>query len=77
MIISTGNRTDLSWSPIWSVIIQVINKIGPPCSESQICLITSMITDLYDTKFCYQLIITLTKFVIYKALFLKSKNKKF
>ena len=27
-------------------------------------------------KFCYQLIITLTKFVIYRALF-KSKHKKF
>ena len=26
-------------------------------------------TELDDTKFCYQLIITLTKIVIYKALF--------
>ena len=26
-------------------------------------------TELHDTKFCYQLIITLTKIVIYKALF--------
>ena len=34
-------------------------------------------TELDDTKFCYQLIITLTKFVIYKALFLKSKHKIF
>ena len=25
-IISNGNRTE--WSPIWSVIVQVINKIG-------------------------------------------------
>ena len=33
-------------------------------------------TELDDTKFCYQLIITLTKSVIFKAL-LKSKNKKF
>ena len=33
-------------------------------------------TELDDTKFCYQLIITLTKFVIYRALF-KSKHKKF
>ena len=31
---------------------------------------------LDDRKFCYQLIITLTKFVIYRALF-KSKHKKF
>ena len=38
-----GNRTD--WSPIRSVIIRVINKIGRPRSGSPICLITSMITD--------------------------------
>ena len=43
MIISNGNRTE--WSPIWSVIIRVINKIGWPRSGSPICLITSMITD--------------------------------
>ena len=41
--ISNGNRTE--WSPIRSVIIRVINKIGRPRSESPICLITSMITD--------------------------------
>ena len=40
---SNGNRTE--WSPIRSVIIQVINKIGRPRSGSPICLITSMITD--------------------------------
>ena len=45
MITSNGNRAELSWNPIWSVIIQVINKIGPPRSGSLICLITSMITD--------------------------------
>ena len=45
MIISNGNRTDLSWSPIWSVIIQVINKIGPPRSSSLMCLIMNMNTD--------------------------------
>ena len=33
------------WSPIRSVIIRVINKIGRPRSGSPICLITSMITD--------------------------------
>ena len=32
-------------SPIRSVIIRVINKIGRPRSESPICLITSIITD--------------------------------
>ena len=45
MITSNGNRAELSWNPIWSVIIQVINKIGPPRSGSLICLIMSMITD--------------------------------
>ena len=41
--ISNGNRTE--WSPIRSVIIRVISKIGRPRSGSPICLITSMITD--------------------------------
>ena len=40
--ISNGNRTE--WSPIRSVIIRVINKIGRPRSGSPICLITSVIT---------------------------------
>ena len=43
IIISNGNRTE--WSPIRSVIIRVINKIGRPHSESPICLITSMTRD--------------------------------
>ena len=41
--ISNGNRTE--WSPIRSVIIRMINKIGRPLSGSPIYLITSMITD--------------------------------
>ena len=41
--INNGNRTE--WSPIRSIIIRVINKIGRPRSGSPICLITSMITD--------------------------------
>ena len=41
--ISNGNRTE--WSPIRSVIIRVISKIGQPRSGSPICLITSMITN--------------------------------
>ena len=53
-MVSNGNRTE--WSPIRSVIIRVINKIGRPRSGSPICLITS-------------LIITLTKFVTYEAPF--------
>ena len=70
-----GNDNHTESSPVRSVIIGVINKIGPPRGASPICLITSMITDeteLDDTKFCYQLIITLTKlrkFAIYKAFF--------
>ena len=41
-MISNGNKTE--WSPIRSVIIPVINKIGRPRSGSPICLnITSMI----------------------------------
>ena len=37
-MISNSNRTE--WSPIQSVIIRVINKIGRPRSGSPICLIT-------------------------------------
>ena len=43
IIITNGNRTE--WSPIRSVIIRVIKKIGRPRSGSPICLIKSMITD--------------------------------
>ena len=43
MRISNGNRTDRS--PIRSVVIRVINKIGRPRGGSAISLITSMITD--------------------------------
>ena len=39
LLISNGNRTE--WSPIRSVIIRVINKIGRPHSGSPICLITN------------------------------------
>ena len=38
-----GTRTE--WSPIQSVIIRVINKIGQPRSRSLICLTTKMITE--------------------------------
>ena len=40
LVMLTGLR-----SPIRSVIIRVINKIGRPRSESPICLIKSIITD--------------------------------
>ena len=43
MPLCSGNRTE--WSPIRSLIIRVINKIGRPRSGSLICLIMSMITD--------------------------------
>ena len=42
-LINNGNS--IEWSPIGSVIIRVINKIGRPRSGSPICLITRMITD--------------------------------
>jgi len=42
-MINYGNRPE--WSPIRSVIIRVINKIGLPLRGRLICLITSMITD--------------------------------
>ena len=35
VMINNGNRTE--WSPIRSVIIRVINKIGPPRSGSPTC----------------------------------------
>ena len=60
------------WSPIRSVILRVINKIRRLLSGSPICLITSMIiTDQIGRREVLLpiLIITLTKFVIYKALF--------
>ena len=40
IIINNGKRTE--WSPIWSVIIWAINKIGRPHSGSPICLITGI-----------------------------------
>ena len=40
---NNGNLTE--WSPIWSVIIRMINKMVRPRSGSPIFLITSMITD--------------------------------
>ena len=43
LAVNNGNRTE--WSPIRSVIIRVINKIGRPHSGSPICLVTSMITN--------------------------------
>ena len=51
------NRTE--WSPIQSVIIQVITK-----SRESDLFITSMIiqTEVNDTKSCYQLIIKITIF---------------
>ena len=42
LAICNGNRTE--WSPVQSVIIRVINKIGRPRSGSPICLITSVIS---------------------------------
>ena len=75
--ICNGNKN--SCRPIRSLIIQVIDKIGRLYSGNLIiCLITSMITDRIGRHKVLLpiLIITLTKFVIIKALFLKSKHKK-
>ena len=44
--INNGNRTE--WSPIWSVIIQVITKLDD-CEAGVQFVITSMITDWYRT----------------------------
>ena len=60
-VINNGNRTE--WSPIRSVIIWVINKIGRPRSGSPICISRVWLqTELDDTKSwsCYQLIIKIT-----------------
>ena len=60
LIIYNGNRTE--WSPIRSVIIRVINKIGRPRSGSPICYSQVWLqTELDDTMSCYQLIKTMTK----------------
>ena len=67
-ITPNGNRTE--WSPIQSVIIQVINKIGQSRSRGLICLITSMITDQIGwCEVLVPIIITATKFVIFYAFF--------
>ena len=56
LVISNGNRTE--WSPIRSVIIRVINKIGRPRSGSLICLSRVWLqTELDDTTSYGQLII--------------------
>ena len=53
-----SNRTE--WSPIQSVIIQAINKIGQPLSGSPICQSQVWLQiELDDKKSCYQLIITI------------------
>ena len=60
--INNGNSTE--WSPIWSVIIPVINKIGWPQSRSPICQSWIWLqTELDDTKSCYQLLYLL----VYKS----------
>ena len=72
-----GNRTE--WSPIWSLITRVINKIGPPRHGSPICLITSMITDQIGWhELLLQINRNFNKISLwYIRLFLKSKRKKF
>ena len=58
-VIYNGDRTE--YSPIQSVIMQVINKIGWPQSGNPICRsLTWLQTELDNTKSCCQLIITIT-----------------
>ena len=52
-VIYNGKRTECS--PFRSVVIRVINKVVRP---------RSLQTELDDTKFCYQLITTITKVVM-------------
>ena len=56
-----NNRTE--WSPVRSVIMQVINEIRQSCCGSPVCLIMSMITDQIGQhiKSYYQLVISITK----------------
>ena len=58
--IHNGNRTECQ-SPIWSAIIQVINKFRQMWSRSLISQSQVWLqTELDDTWSCYQLIITIT-----------------
>ena len=64
IIISNGNRSE--WSPIRSLMIRVINKI----------LNTSMTTDrIGQHEVLLPINHNLTKFVIYKALFLNQNTR--
>ena len=59
LLINNGNGTE--WSPIWSVIIWVIDKIGWLWSWSLICLLLVWLqAELDNTKSCYQFIKTTT-----------------
>ena len=59
LLINNSNST--KWSPIWFVIICVINKIGWPWSWSLICLLRVWLqAELENTKSCYQFIKTTT-----------------
>ena len=71
------------WSPIRSAIKQVINKIGRPRSRCPICKSRVWLqTELIDTKPCYQLVKTMTKFeeetrlLLYVFIKKKKKEKK-
>ena len=75
-MISNDNRTERS--PIRSVIIRVINKIGRPRSGSPICLITSMITDRFGR---HDVVLPInhnfSKICDIVSYFFNSKHKKF
>ena len=75
-MILNSNRTE--WSPIRSLIIRVINKIGRPRSGSPIRLTTSTIADLIGR---YEILLPINlnfdKICDMLGSFLKSKHKKF
>ena len=59
MSIYNGNRSE--WSPIRSVIVRVIGKIGRPRGGIPICQSRVWLqAKLEDTKSCYQFFITVT-----------------
>ena len=68
------------WSPIRSVILRVINKIGRPWSGSPIRKLRVLLqTELDDTTSCYQLIKTITEFgkeTRHRIYFFYKKRKK-
>ena len=60
IIISNGNRTE--WSTIQGVIGRVISNHPRATRSTDLKLQARLLSELYDTKSNYQLIVTITKF---------------